>query len=187
MFLHLELSYAPILGSEVAFGPYRVSARQSQILEFLSRREFLSLAGHSAAGPTRVRDGDVISRAFPCYDPNPSPAELNALDGPALVTEILAKFQSIVRSDGGLFRVLLIPEYSELETGTMSTHHASLVQLLKSKGIPVTDLVQREGVQEELIIDGKPWVWAPCSHLSARASEIAAERILQDLLRDKQL
>lgn len=181
------LSRLPWLDRSVTFGSYEFRSRDSQILEFLSRREFLSLWGDRQRGVRRVVGGDLIADSFPCFKETLTSADTAKLNSVVLVSEILEHFKRIVTDDGAHFRVLIVPTMNESRNKTLATRRQEIREILKRQETRITDLGDSDGIPEELTLTDQPWVWTYASHLSARASEIAAKRVLSDAIRDGQL
>lgn len=166
----------------------RVSLKRSQILEFLSRREFLfTFGGGKSSGLERVKDGEKVRTVIPCYDDRPTPSELQRAGPIVLVANIVKHFAQVAAADGASFRVVLIPAEHEQKGEAAEPAHLRLLQLLHERQIAVTDLTSSEGLPPELIMAGRPEAWRDDLHLSARGSEIVAERILLDARREGQL
>jgi hypothetical protein len=181
------LSRLPWLDRSLILGSYLFRSRDSQILEFLSRREFLSLWGDRERGVRRVVGGDLLADSFPCFKETVTPADTTKLNGIVLVSEILEHFKRIVTADGGQFRVLIVPTTDESRNRNLATPRQEIREILKRRKTRITDLGDSDGIPEELTLNDQSWVWTSASHLSARASEIAAKRVLSDAIRDGQL
>lgn len=177
----------PWLKGELVLGPVSFSLQHSQILEYLSRREFLLTLGGRSAGLERVKDGERVRSEIQCYEDTPSAEDFRRLGPFALVARIVWRFSKAVEADGGRFRVVLIPNETEQETGVVQAGHARLLQLLREYKIPVSDLSDVQGVPLEMVMAKRPAAWRPDGHFSALGSEIVAARILHDARRDGQL
>ena len=169
-----------------SIGPVRLGLGQSQILEYLSRREFLVTLGGHSAGLERVKNGEKVHAEFPCYDDAPSPEELRRVGPFMLLARIVWRFSQVVQADGGQFRVVLIQTEGERKTGVMEPGHKRLLELARQHNFPLTDLSSSEGVPPELSLANRPDAWRPDRHFSEVGSEIVAARILHDARRDGQ-
>ena len=181
------LDTLPWLDKSVALGGYSFRFRDSQILEFLSRREFLSSWGDSHQEIQRIVGGDLIADSFPCFKETVTPADITEQSGVVLVSEILEHFKRIVEADGGQFRVLIVPPMNESHDKNLAAPRQAIREILRRQETRFTDLGDSEGIPEELALKDEPWAWTYASHLSARASDIAAKRVLSDAIRDGQL
>ena len=178
----------PWMAREASLVGLRVSLKRSQILEFLSRREFLfTFGGGKSSGLERVKDGEKVRAVIPCYDDRPTPSELQRTGPIILVADIVERFAQVAAADGASFRAVLVPAEREQKGEAAEPAHLKLLELLRKRTIAVTDLTSSEGLPRELVMAGRPEAWRKDLHFSASGSELVAERILLDARRDGQL
>lgn len=178
----------PWMQRRLAIGRLKIGLPYSQILEFLSRREFLfALGGGRSSGLERVKDGDKVRAVVPCYEEAPTRRDLKQVGPFILVADIVARFAQVAKADGAEFRAVLIPAEQEQKGSVSEPGRLRLRQLLEERKVKFTDLTDSQGVPADLVVAGRPEAWRPDLNFSAQGSEIVAARILLDARRDGQL